>query len=224
MKLARMLTMLLTVTAFSRAALADGPPTFQPQSSSALGTVKASTAMTYSQVITQQAGELSIRVLDEHYLNLVPNWGMFAKALLKSPRPVVAYTTVLWADQALRVTCWLDRAGSDLPRGRLRVVMEVTEGTFASGSIPVGTVFAISEGHLVFQAGMFGLDTHVTVTPGILPDVLPTTMSMITQIVPDLWETGQPGRASAVYTFTSVPPPDGSAPLVHTVREGFPLE
>jgi hypothetical protein len=224
MKFARILTILLTLTVLSRVTLADSPPAFQPQSSSVLGTVRARTAMTYTQVITQQAGELAIRVLDEHYLNLVPNWGMFAKALLKSPRPVVAYTTVLWADQALRVTCWLDRANSDLPRGRLRVVMEVTEGTFGASSIPVGTVFAISEGQLVFQAGMVGLDTHVTVTPGILPDVLPTTLSMITQIVPDLWETGQPGRASAVYTFTSVQPPDGSAPLVSTVREGFPLE
>jgi len=101
--------------------------------------------------------------------------------------------------------------------------MEVTEGTFGS-SIPPGTVYAISDSRLYFQAGMASFDSHVVVTPGIFPDVLPTSLTLVTQIVPDLWETGRPGRASAVYTFTSVLPSEGSAPLVRTVREGFPVE
>jgi len=223
MKRARIVGIFMAFIALATAALAEGPPpSFMPQVASTIGTAKANTPIAYTQVVTQLAGELSIAVTDEHFMNLVPNWPKFVKALLTERRPVIAYTTVIWADQVLRVTCWIDRANSDLPRRRFRVVMEVTDGTV--GSVPVGSVFAISDGRLLLQSGMIAFDNRVVTTPGVLPDVLPTSLTLITQLVPDLWETGEPGRVTGVYTLTSVNPPDGSAPLVSTVREGFPIQ
>jgi pheromone shutdown protein TraB len=222
MKRARLVASLLVALALPAATAGESPPSFQPRTTTVLGTELARTPIPFTQVITQRAGELSFVDLEEHFINLVPNWPMLAKALLRERHPVIAHTTAVWADQVLRVVCWIDRANSDLARGHLRIVMEVTEGT--SGSTPVGTVFAITDSHLVRQSGLLALKTHVPVTPGILPDVLPTSMTMTTQLVPDFWKTGKPGRVSLVYTFTSVQPPDGSPPVVHSAREDIPVQ
>lgn len=221
MKPGRIVIVLLTVVAVSRGALAGSPLAFQPQAAVVLGTAKAGTASPFTQVITQLAGELAVSTSDELFVNLAPDWLKLAR-MLKDPQPVIAYTTVAWADQALQVACWLDRANSNLALGRLRIVMEVTEGTI--GSIPAGTIFAISDARLIRQAGMLGLRVHNTITPGIYPDVLPTSMTMAVQIVPDLWRTGKPGEVFALNTFTSIPPPDGSPPIVTEVRQRIPVE
>lgn len=222
MKLARIVAFPLWVVALSGAAAAQDSPAFQPQTATVLGTAKAGTPITFVQVTTQLAGELSIASTEEHFVNLVPNWVKLGKTILKDPRPVIAYTLVTWADESLQVTCWLDRANSDLARGHIRVVLEATEGTI--GSVPVGTVIAISDGHLIRQAGMTGLDVHVAYTPGVFPDILPTSFAMSTHIVADLWKTGQPGRVVTMYTFTSIEPPDGSPPIVYSTREGIPVQ
>jgi len=222
MKHWRIFSILPAVIALSGAAADEAPHSFQPQTATVIGTVNAGTPIAFTQVTTQLAGELSMIATEEHFVNLVPNWPMLAKALLKDPRPVIAYTNISWADEILRVTCWIDRANSDLARGHIRVVLEATEGTI--GSVAVGTVIAVSDGRLIRQSGMTGLTVHVAWTPGVFPDVLPTSFVMVTYIVPDLWKSGEPGRVSTMYTFTSIQPPDGSPPLVYTVREGIPVQ
>jgi hypothetical protein len=220
MKSARIVMILLAVMALSRATVAKSPPSFQPQTTIVLGTATAGTGTPFTQVITQLAGELAMSSNDEHFVNLAPNWAMLAR-MIDDPKPVIAYTTAAWADEILRITCWVDRAKSDFPRGRLWVVMEATEGT--TGSIPIGTIFGTSDARLIRQDGMLGLTAHNEMTPGVFPDVLPTSLFLTTHLVPDLWLTGKPGRVSTLNTFTSVAPPDGSAPIVTTLRQRIPI-
>jgi hypothetical protein len=222
MKRARIVAVLLLVQAFPPATFAESPPPFRPQAASVLGTAKAGAPITFTRVFTQTAGELSIGITQEHYVNMVPNWFQIAEAVLKDPHPPVAYIDITWADQLLRVTCFLDRADSDLVRRRFHVTMKATEGT--TGSTPVGTVVGISIGRAFRQAGMWVITADVTWTPGIFPEILPTSFTMAHQLVPGLWKTDQPGRVFSQHTFTSIPPPDGSPPIVYSVQEGIPVQ
>jgi hypothetical protein len=221
MKLARIAVVLAAVVTFSTAAAAQAPPAFEPRTKTVLGTDAARTPIAFAQVISQRPGELSIGHLVEEFVNLVPNWPVLAKKLLSDPRPVIAHTTVVWADQVLKVTCWVDRANSNLALGHLRVVMEVTEGTTVP--VPLGTIFAVTDSRLGPHGLKLALTTQVPIEPGIMPEVMPSGMTMVTQIVPELWKTGRRGKASLTYTFTSVAPPDGSPPLVHVSREDVPI-
>lgn len=221
MKQARTAVAVLLVLAAPPATFAESPPSFQPQTKNVLGTAKAGVPITFTRVFTQEAGELAIGVTQEHYVNMVPNWLMIAKAALADPHTPVAYIDITWADQLLRVTCFLDRADSDLPRGRFHVTMKATKGT--TGSTPVGTVVGISIGRAFRQAGLWVIMADVTWTPGIFPDVLPTSFTMAHQLVPGLWKTDQPGRVFCQHTFTSVQPPDGSPPIVYATQEGIPV-
>jgi hypothetical protein len=214
-------TLVLSVLAAPPATFADGPPSFQPQAVNVLGTTKAGVPITFTRVFTQEAGELSIGVTQEHYVNMVPNWFQIARAVLADPHPPVAYIDITWADQLLRVTCFLDRADSDLTRGRFHVTMKATKGT--TGATPVGTVVGISIGRAFRQAGLWVITADVTWTPGIFPDVLPTSFTMAHQLVPGLWKTGLPGRVFAQHTFTSIPPTDGSPHLVYSVAQEIPV-
>ncbi len=222
MRSARCLALLASVLALPLAAPADDAPSFQPQAVNVLGTVKAGVPITFTRVFTQTAGELPIAVTHEHYVNLVPNWLMIARNVL-TPRPFpVAYVDITWADQVLRLTCFLDRAESDLLHRRFHVTMKTTRGT--KGSTPVGTVAAVSIGRAFQQDGMWVIDADVTWTPGIFPEVMPTSFTIAHQLVPGLWKTGQPGVVVAGHTFTSVPPPDGSEPLEYSVQQEIPIQ
>ena len=222
MSSARCLALLVALLALPHRAPAEDAPSFQPQAVNVLGTGKAGVPFTFTRVFTQTPGELAIAVTHEHYVNLLPNWLFIARKVL-TPRPFpVAYVDITWADQVLRLTCFLDRAESDLLRRRFHVTMKVTQGTKAS--TPVGTVAAISIGRAFQQDGMWVLDADVTWTPGIFPEVMPTSFTIAHHLVPGLWKTGQPGVVVAGHRFTSVPPPDGSEPLEYSVQQEIPIQ
>jgi hypothetical protein len=216
------LALLASVLALPVATSADDAPSFQPQALNVLGTVRAGVPITFTRVFTQTAGELAIAVTHEHYVNLVPNFVMIAQQALTHREFPVGYIDVTWANQVVRVTCFLDRAESDLVHRRFHVTMKATRGT--TGSTPVGTVVGLSIGHAFLQDGMWVMEADVTWTPGVFPEVRPTSFTMTHQLVPGLWKTGQPGHVVAGHTFTSVPPPDGSEPVEYSVQQEIPIE
>src|SRR5262245_40176509 len=218
----RVVTILFVVVLVIPAAAFAQSRSFQPQATNVLGTGKARTLITFTRVFTQAAGELSLARTQEHYVNLEPNWIKIGLAALFEPEPVVAYLSITWADQVLRVTCFLDRTRSDLLRGHFLITMRATEGTI--GAIPVGTVIGLSEGRAFFDGGVPVIEADVTWTPGIFPHVLPTSFNMAHQLVPELWLTGGAGRVIARHTFTSPQPLDGSLPIVYAVPEGIPIQ
>jgi hypothetical protein len=214
--------LLAAVLALPLAAPADDSPPFRPQAVNVLGTGQAGVPITFTRVFTQTAGEPAIAVIHEHFVNLVPNWVMFARNTL-TPRPFpVAYVDITWADQILRLTCFLDRAESDLLRRRFHVTMKTTKGT--RGATPVGTVAAVSIGRAFQQDGKWVIEADITWTPGILPEVTPTSFTIAHHLVPGLWKTGQPGVVVAGHTFTSIPPPDGSDPVVYSVQQEIQVQ
>jgi hypothetical protein len=221
MKRARVVAVLVSALAFPLAASADDALSFQPQAVNVLGTAKAGVPITFSRVFTQTAGELAIAVTHEHYVNLVPNWLMIARLALTDPEAPIAYIDITWADQLVRVTCFLDRAESDLVHRRFHVTMKATRGT--KGSTPVGTVVGVSIGRAFQQDGMWVIESEVTWAPGVFPEVRPTSFTMTHQLRPGLWKTGRPGLVVAGHTFTSVPPPDGSDPVEYSVQQEIPI-
>ena len=222
MKYIRIIAILLPAIALSSSAVAKDSSSFRPQTANVLGTVNAGTPIPMTQVVTQLAGELSIKSTDEDLVNFAPNWSKLARVMLSGPQPVVAHTTIVWGDEVIRITCYVDIANSNLVRGHLRIIMEATEGT--RGSVEIGTIVAVIDGQLYRQRGVFGLKNHIEWTPGVFPDILPTAWTSSTQTVPGIWKTGSPGRVVVMCTFTSIQPPDGSPPRVYTSRMGIPIQ
>lgn len=200
---------------------AQGRRIFQPQATTVLGTDGARQPITFTRVFTQKPGELALARTEEHYVNLEPNWLKIAFMVIREAEPTVGYFNIMWGDEVVRVTCFLVRDRSDLLRGHFLVEMRATEGTI--GTIPIGTVVGISEGRAFQDDGVPVIQADVRWTRGIFPDVLPTQFNIAHQLVPDLWVTGGPGRVISRHTFTSIRPPDGSAPIVHSVQEGLPI-
>jgi hypothetical protein len=195
---------------------------FRPQAANVLGTPKARTPITFTRVFTQEAGELGLARTQEHYINLEPNWLKIGIGAFFNPELVIGYISITWADEVVRVTCFLERAKSDLLRGQFFITMRATEGTI--GAVPVGTVVGTSVGRAFAEAGVSVIKADVDWTPGIFPEVLPTSFNMAHQLVPELWLTGGSGHVIALHTFTSVHPPDGSLPLIYLVQEGIPIQ
>lgn len=214
---------ILTATSVvvSDPASAQGRRIFQPQATTVLGTDGARQPITFTRVFTQKSGELALARTEEHYINLEPNWFKIAVMVLREAEPVVGHFNIMWAEEVVKVTCFLIRDKSDLLRGHFLVLMRATEGTV--GTIPIGTVVGTSEGRAFQDGGVPVLKADVRWTRGIFPDVLPTNFNIAHQLVPDLWVTGGPGRVTSRHTFTSVPPTDGSAPIVYSVQEGIPI-
>lgn len=201
---------------------AQGRRNFQPQATTVLGTEEGRQPITFTRVFTQKPGELALARTEEHYVNVEPNWFKIAIMVLREAEPVIGYFSITWAEEVVRVTCYLLRDKSDLLRGHFLVVMRATEGTI--GTIPIGTVIGTSEGRTFQDGGVSVIQADVRWTRGIFPDVLPTHFNIAHQLVPDLWVTGGPGRVISRHTFTSIRPLDGSAPIVHSVQEGIPIQ
>jgi hypothetical protein len=214
---------LATLLALPAVAAQAAGPRFEPQAANVLGTDKPGTGLPFTRVWTQMPGELSMSRTQEEYVNLVPDYLMMGRALLKDPNPIVAFMNITWADQLLRITCRMDRANSNILRREFRVVMTATEGT--TGDTPVGTVVGLSDGKVFSEGGLTVMTADVAWTPGVLPDVIPAGgLTMTDQLVPGLWKTDKPGRVYAKHIFTSIVPPDGGDKIVHTVVEGIPLQ
>jgi hypothetical protein len=223
MKHARIVALLPVMLSLAGTAFAKSPPVFQPQAVNVLGTTHPATGLPFTRVWTQMPGELSMSRTQEEYVNLVPDYLMIGRTLLKDPSPIVAFMNIVWADQLLRITCRMDRANSNVVRGEFRVVMTATDGT--TGNTPVGTVVGLSDGKLFRQGGLTVMTADVAWTPGIFPDVIPAGgLTMTDQLVPGLWKTDKPGRVYAKHIFTSIPPPDGGEPIIYTVQEGLPVQ
>jgi hypothetical protein len=197
-------------------------PRFAPQSTSLLGTTKVGTPLPFTRVWTQMPGELGISSMKEEYINLAPNWGLLVLKILADPSPVVAYMTISFGDDVIRITCRLDVAGSNLLGGHYRVVLMATDGT--SGAVPVGTVVGVSDGHIFSEGGLTVMTNDVAFQPGVFPEVLPTSLTITDQLVPGLWLPEKPGRVLLKHTFTSVRPPNGSRPVVYVHQEGIPVQ
>jgi hypothetical protein len=212
-------SIVLAVLAAGRIVSAQSAPAFQPQAANVMGADTAHTPIPFTRVWTQMPGELSMQRMQERYVNLAPNWALIGRKLLTDPEPIVAYMNIAWGDEIIRVTCRMDRANSDIVRGHFRVVMRATEGT--EGSVAVGTVVGLSDGYTFLERGRVVMTADVAWQPGVFPDVLPTSLTMTDQLVPGLWQTNAPGRVIAEHIFTSIPPADGSAPIVYTHRQEF---
>ncbi len=212
----------LTAWMMAGAALSHGAEhKFSPQTGVIVGATTALTPAPFTRVWTQQAGELAMARLQERYENAIVNVPVMLRAMREQENPVVAYTSVVWADHLLRVVCYMDESRSSIVRRSFLIVLEVAEGSV--GTIPVGTVLAESVFRFLWQEGQPVMMADVHFTPGIFPDVLPSTLSFADQVVPDSWWTFRSGRLVAEHTFTSISPSDGSAPIVHHDRQVFEI-
>ncbi len=213
------LTMLLSV-GFPTSSLAQRALSFRPQAANIVGTDQARTPIPFTRVWTQLAGELAIRRVQEKYVNLTLNLPQGFRTVLKNP-PVIGYMSYAWADQLLRVVCTIDLSRSALLAGRFAIVLTVSEGSI--GSTPVGTILGVSDFRVFLADGVSVMTADFRYTPGVFPEVLPTSFTITDQMVPDLFRTSRPGAVIAEHTFTSIQPPDGSHPIIYTVREEIPI-
>lgn len=216
-------TVFLSVWVMAGAALSHGAEhKFSPRTGVMVGAATALTAAPFTRVWTQQAGELAMARLQERYENAVVNVPVMLRAMREQENPVVAYTSVVWADHLLRVVCYMDESRSSILRRRFLIVLQVAEGSV--GTIPVGTILAESVFRFLWEEGQPVMTADVHFTPGIFPDVLPSTLSFADQVVPDSWWTFRSGSLVAHHTFTSISPGDGSPPLVHRDRQVFEID
>ena len=213
------LTILLFV-ASPVSSLAQPTLSFRPQAANIVGTDRARTSIPFTRVWTQLAGELAIHRVQERYVNLTLNFPQSIQSVLRPP-PIIAYMSYVWADQLLRVVCTIDLSESDLLAGRFVIVLTVGDGSI--GATPVGTVLGRSDFRVSFEGGVSILTADFQYTPGVFPPVLPTSLTITDQLVPDLYRTTRPGAVIAEHTFTSVQPPDGSDPIIYTVQETIPI-
>lgn len=202
-------------------ALAQQEWSFRPQAANIVGTDRAHTPLPFTRVWTQLGGELAIDRVQERYVNLTMNLPVAIRGMLRPP-PIVAYSNYAWADQLLRIICTLDLSQSDLALGHLAVVLTVSKGSI--GTTPVGTILSVSDFRVFVEDGVPVMTADFRYAPGVFPEVLPTSLTITDQLVPDVWKTRGPGPIIAEHTFTSVQPPDGSDPLVYTLREEIPIQ
>jgi hypothetical protein len=195
---------------------------FAPQTGIVVGATSPLTPAPFTRVWTQQAGELAIARLQERYENAIVNIPMMLKAMREQTNPVVAYTSVVWGDQLLRIVCYMDESRSSILRRSFEIVLEVADGSVSS--VPVGTILAESVFRVLLENGQPVMTADVYFTPGIFPDVLPTTLSIADQVVASSWLTFRPGTLVAEHTFTSIAPPDGSPAIVYHDRQLIPIE
>jgi hypothetical protein len=219
-KVVVMFTMLLLV-GFPTSSFAQKEYSFSPQAANVVGTNKANTRTPFTRVWTQLGGELAIARMQERYVNLAADNLKMAQLLRKIP-PVVAYMNIAWGDQLLHLICTTDLSQSNPLSGRFLIVLRVAEGSL--GSTPVGTIVGLSDFRMFKENGVDVMTADLRFTPGIFPDVLPTSLTITDQLVPDVWRTpSSPGTVIAEHTFTSIQPPDGSDPITYTVREEIPI-
>jgi hypothetical protein len=197
-------------------------PGFAPKSASVVGADTALTPIPFSRVWTQRAGEIAISRAQARHINLSLDFPKMLRRLSEEDEPIVAYTTVAWADELVRIVCVVDKSRSSLPLLRFRIVLRVTEGSI--GSLAPGTTFAETVFRIFFQDGNLVMTSDFQFAPGIVPEVLPTDFTFGEHVVPDSWITFRPGEAIVENTFTSVEPPDGSEPRVHKVVERFTVD
>lgn len=211
----------LWLTVLPTSSLAQNKYSFSPQASNVLGTTQSNKPTPFTRIWTQMAGELAISRFQERYEGIATDNLKLVQLLSRYP-PVVAYMNVAWSNQLLHLLCTADLLKSNPLEGRFLIVLTVAEGSLSS--IPVGTVFALSQFHMWVENGVDTMTADVQLTPGILPSVLPSSLTMTDQIIPDLWRTPYgPGKVVAEHTFTSVQPGDGSAPLTYKVRSELPV-
>jgi hypothetical protein len=196
-------------------------PAFHPRATSIPGTDRALSRAPFVRVWTQGAGELAVAKVGARYVNLALDFPFMLRKLQQEDEPLVAYTTVAWADQLLRIECRIDKSRSSVLRLRFRIVLRVVEGSI--GSVLPGTDFAETEFRIFLENGQLVMTSDFEFMPGILPDVLPTDWVMSEIIIPDSWLVFRPGEVIAEHTFISVVPAGGHEPRVHTVVETFPI-
>lgn len=195
---------------------------FAPQVGVVVGASTTNTRAPFTRVWTQQAGELAMARLQERYENVLVDVPMMLRAMKEQKNPVVAYTSVVWGDQLLRVVCFMDESRSSVLHRSFMIVLEVSEGSV--GPVPAGTVLGESVFRVLVENGQPVMTADLRFTPGIFPDVLPSTFSIADQVVPNSWLTFRPGDLVAEHTFTSVPPVDGSPPIVYHDRKVIQIE
>ena len=199
-----------------------GAVEFHPESTSVVGVATALTKSPFARVWTQSAGEIAIDRVTARHVNLSLNFPKMLRAFREQDEPVVAYTTVSWGDELVRIVCVVDKSRSSLPLLRFRIVLRVTEGSL--GTVPPGTAFAETLFRVFFEEGKLVMTSTFEFTPGIVPQKLPTNFTFSEQVLPDSWMTFRPGEAIVENTFTSVEPPDGGEPKVHKVVERFTVD
>lgn len=192
---------------------------FAPRATTIVGTDATVTRAPFTRVWTQAEGELAIERVSGRYVNLSIDFPRMLQRFREEEEPVVAYTSVSWADELLRIVCFIDKSRSSLLQLRFRIVLRVTEGSL--GSVVPGTDFGETEFRIFFDDGDLVMTSDFEFSSGILPELLPTNWTMSEHVLPDSWLTFRPGEIVAEHTFTSVAPPDGGEPRVHRVVERF---
>lgn len=204
---------------FSAQGAKGGTVEFRPEATSVVGVDTAMTRSPFTRVWTQSAGEIAIDRVHARHVNLSLNFPRMLRAFREEEEPVVAYTTVSWGDELVRIVCVVDKSRSSLPLLRFRIILRVTEGS--TGTVAPGTAFAETLFRIFFEEGKLVMTSTFEFTPGIVPQELPTNFTFSEHVLPDSWMTFRPGEVIVENTFTSVEPPDGGEPRVHQVVERF---
>ena len=193
---------------------------FQPTAIHILGSQRVGDVLPFTRVVTQKAGELAFSRLEFRDIGLSPNLPKVLE-VLRQPLPVASVMTIAFEQTVIRASGVFNLRESRLPTELVGEFI-VTEGT--TYPIPVGTRLATYTSHASIEHGTSVLTTVLSFTPGLLPDVTPTSLSLCGQQTPELVRNPRrPGLVSIETTFTSVRPEDGSDPLVHRTVQRVPI-
>ena len=193
---------------------------FQPSAIHILGSNQVGDPLPLSRVFTQKAGELAISRWEFRDIGLSPNVPKLLE-VFRQPVPVANVLTIAIGLTVIRATGVINLKESHIPF-ELFVEFIVTEGT--TYPIPVGTRLATFTTRSRVENGRNVVTTVLDLTPGLLPEIAPTPISIAGQQTPGVVKNPcQPGIVTIETTFTSVRPPDGSEPLVHRLVQNVEI-
>ncbi len=191
--------------------VALGQNRFQPTVIHILGSNQVGDPLPLSRLFTQKAGELAIGHWEFRDIGLCPNIPKIFEMLLQ-PVPVGNVLTVAIGFTIIRAAGVVNLSQSHPPFEYL-VEFLVTEGS--TYPIPVGSRLASFVSRSQIENGTSVVTTVLDFTPGLLPEITPSPISICGQQTPGVLKN--PPRPSTVRietTMVSVRPHDGSDPIV----------
>ena len=193
---------------------------FQPSATHILGSSHVGDPLPLTRVFTQKVGELAIRRWELREIGLAPNIPKLLE-VLRQPVPVANVLSIAIGLHVIRAAGEINLKESRLPF-ELLVDFIVSEGT--TYPIPVGTRLATFRSRAGIERGRSVLTTVLDLTPGVLPEIAPTSISISGQQTPGIARNPiRPGVVIIETTFTSIRPPDGTAPLTHRTVQSIEI-
>jgi hypothetical protein len=192
---------------------------FTPRPTTLLGSNVAGDSQSFTRIFNQAKGELAIKQVEwRSQGGLSLNWSKVLQILVR-PDPVVGYMTLVVGSDVVHLVIRVDLAHSDLPRTEVAVEFFVTDTTLP---IPVGTVFGGASWRRI-PGGI--AEDHGRFTTGLLPATNAQASTLAFFILPGIIRNPtHRARIDIEYSFVSVDPPDGSAPLTATPKETLTID